>query len=1111
MSEFGPQPTESEQSNFLEQEENTIAKRASLRKLTAEFKAGLLKLQEPADEKSKVEFDEEKSQVDSELSGMLLERGSAEEKLREEGLNLLKKAEMMSTVAPNLSGFLYAQLAKLELSAGRDYQQSYTKAQEKITQSQNLPKKTLKSMLAEAILIGITKKSLESSAMPSIDQMVQMAESHPEILSSIALVLDEQDRESFMAKLPEDQQGKFSALMDKELSGVLRKDIVSAEEKSQQEAVRSRAETALSEILQPEDQTSKSVIKLLSETLSTLGDEESQLVLKKVGEQSVHSHEYSTKMAASARVIRELANRDLVSGGKLAMEFLGKDQLPEHYFNYFRNFLFSQGFLEKNLDEAGDWNEGRLAELYGFLREKSQEWQDPENVNQPFEEGSKIFGLNKMFTFAGRPDVTRHDALYSFGNIIRLQEQSGLSPDQFYGQILSQVHMDSSSYESGLSYHELNSIAQSLDFSEQNLSRMQEKVNRYPNIDKLKDLGNYFNDPKTIFGSWNNLRKFSELLELLGKAEILDELEELKEESLSDPKKAKLYKFIETLAFHPDSKVNMSYVLKFWRDPESFLELMDEHTNERIQNSKKPSNYTEIPHLDLTAEELRDALVSGELDRIQAFPAMEIIYSISGEGLKTEIGFHEEVRREVGSRKDSSANTVLFNEVNKILKAQGIDTISYLRGDDSLLDNLPAAEFREIERQIREAIAEYPNPKLEQTKTPLAKRYRAKVNLKSDPQAVLAGNDTACCMWFGSGKNNIYMFNPNCALFTLEEEKGAGSWRTIAQSVLTLDQNIGQSVPQVVSALSNESGNVSEGLSDAVLDQKERFLACDNIEIAGNAKDKLAVVEAAYRDFFEKYVAYYNEKTAEGNLNQDKIIIGQGYSDIRMGSQEPNTYAPAAPVGYSDKLGPNVDVIIFRDGHKSEVVVTTESENREATQETEHQRTGVLPLTFKDSLAVGFLEGKAYAENESLMTHLHNMENGLIAKDINNIDKNRSDLSLKYVDDDGRMRGYMLAYECKDHGQSMVYIGDLATDRESRLAGGRLMSSFVDVYKANYIDKNNFVPIYLEARESTSYPIIKNGLASIENKLGVRLRIDEEGTYREGGDIMHPLWLRPVR
>ena len=50
-------------------------------------------------------------------------------------------------------------------------------------------------------------------------------------------------------------------------------------------------------------------------------------------------------------------------------------------------------------------------------------------------------------------------------------------------------------------------------------------------------------------------------------------------------------------------------------------------------------------------------------------------------------------------------------------------------------------------------------------------------------------NDTACCMPFGSGKNNVYTYNPVCSLFTVQKKIG-DKWRTIAQSVLTKDIDV---------------------------------------------------------------------------------------------------------------------------------------------------------------------------------------------------------------------------------------------------------------------------------------------------------------------------------
>ena len=71
----------------------------------------------------------------------------------------------------------------------------------------------------------------------------------------------------------------------------------------------------------------------------------------------------------------------------------------------------------------------------------------------------------------------------------------------------------------------------------------------------------------------------------------------------------------------------MQAVLEFWRSPAKFLEIDDGHSQSAHEN-KKPSNYVEIPYLDLNAENLRDALVEGSLDELQVFQPFEIEYEL---------------------------------------------------------------------------------------------------------------------------------------------------------------------------------------------------------------------------------------------------------------------------------------------------------------------------------------------------------------------------------------------------------------------------------------------------------------------------------------------------
>ncbi|MFH0856593.1 MAG: hypothetical protein V1860_01710 [bacterium] len=191
--------------------------------------------------------------------------------------------------------------------------------------------------------------------------------------------------------------------------------------------------------------------------------------------------------------------------------------------------------------------------------------------------------------------------------------------------------------------------------------------------------------------------------------------------------------------------------------------------------------------------------------------------------------------------------------------------------------------------------------------------------------------------------------------------------------------------------------------------------------------------------------------------------------------------------------------------------ILTEKEEREdsaplADKKVEH-------LTSMDSLQVAYLEGKAYYDNKSLMEYLHNMENDLIAKDINNVSKDRVNLSLKCVDDKKKMQGYILAYEGKmdKKGEDIIFIADLAASPESKMAGGRLIKEFIGLYKKYYLDEGKLIPIVADAREKTSYQIILKQAEKMGKELGVKFRIEEIGEEEKGEDIMHLVKIIPEK
>jgi len=145
------------------------------------------------------------------------------------------------------------------------------------------------------------------------------------------------------------------------------------------------------------------------------------------------------------------------------------------------------------------------------------------------------------------------------------------------------------------------------------------------------------------------------------------------------------------------------------------------------------------------------------------------------------------------------------------------------------------------------------------------------------------------------------------------------------------------------------------------------------------------------------------------------------------------------------------------------------------------------------------------------MENLHNMENGLIAKDINNTQKSRVNMSLKYMDGQGKMQGYIFAYEGRESGQEMIYVADLAASPSSKLAGGKLIKAFVSLYKKNYLDQGKLIPILADAREKTSYRIIIKQLDRISEELGANFNLEEINTHQRGGERMHLIEIKPMK
>ena len=280
------------------------------------------------------------------------------------------------------------------------------------------------------------------------------------------------------------------------------------------------------------------------------------------------------------------------------------------------------------------------------------------------------------------------------------------------------------------------------------------------------------------------------------------------------------------------------------------------------------------------------------------------------------------------------------------------------------------------------------------------------------------------------------------------------------------------------------------------------------------------------------------------------MVIGLNYSDVVVAGllEILNTFIPQAPPSYSDKTGEKVAELLVRGGPNSPAVKVTKGEEELMLQDMAGGRVvvkapevgdrgkvevkkGVSGLTFEDTIRVAMLENKAFSNNEGLKVGLANLENALIAIEINNKIKDRESLSLKYVSTQGEFRGYVIAHEGKflrntgmqkgegmlgiKPGEKMIYIDDFSVDPDLRdihkgIAASRLIGRFIENYKREYLGKGDNIPIYAEFREGTSYRMVKDHFERMGREYGVSIELveDQSVNYQVGEETMHRMVIR---
>ncbi len=247
-------------------------------------------------------------------------------------------------------------------------------------------------------------------------------------------------------------------------------------------------------------------------------------------------------------------------------------------------------------------------------------------------------------------------------------------------------------------------------------------------------------------------------------------------------------------------------------------------------------------------------------------------------------------------------------------------------------------------------------------------------------------------------------------------------------------------------------------------------MTMDNIETNPNFGNRYAfAVRQMYEDFFSEYIKAHpvspngipiNTKHFQSWVNYNKM-------DILDKTIENNTL-PVFVNAYTDNAAAQ----------------SLQGDLHIAKQAEKAKKVWIYPLSLEDVIPISYLEWNVYPE--SMKDHLGNLQHEITASILNNTLKGRENLSFTRYDEEGKLRGYLLAYQWKmDDGRAGIYLSDFAIDEKAIWASGiQMINNWIAQVKTHYPD----MPIFTRARASTSYRMIQ----SLVERNGYEITRDEK-------------------
>jgi len=368
---------------------DAVLARADLRRLGYGFRAKLIDFSARAEvaPEEKVQQQKALDKVMKEASGEAALTEEEAEKILQNKKIIIAKADEMIDSAPSYAQLSYGWIAKAEQSAGEDFGDSLRLAQEVKASAKNETAEKISDFMPDAVLLGILQRQIRGQELPDIKILAETAATDQKLLRACALALPEGAREDFLNYLPEEIRITARNIMDRELSKVLGRDMVTETEKMEREAVKVRLSENLKSALAQENDIGHSLLLEIIDSLGNLGGEDSKRLLLEIGLASLKREKDPIKSLAKnaqlARLIKKLFEIDEKMGGNLAMKFLARQEVPDSLFIFIASKLIKEGYLAAS---ATDYL--KTAENIPWLRRLIAEY--PNQFNTVIETISKL-------------------------------------------------------------------------------------------------------------------------------------------------------------------------------------------------------------------------------------------------------------------------------------------------------------------------------------------------------------------------------------------------------------------------------------------------------------------------------------------------------------------------------------------------------------------------------------------------------------------------------------------------------------------------------------------------------------------------------------------------